>query len=209
MGDKDKRSAFTTVVMSDIENNTQEVVYNSYTLPLLFNDGTNMSKLIEKIEAVPDKGITIQNDIVFYDNTYESAEDTFEFVMITLNEDGESNTYSLADLIEDGYTITPFISADGGGGDSDFSTATVTFVMTNYEDGYSGDFDLINVNGDYINTLFTSSVASSSAQAVLYKGKAYTSVGDITSVEGNATLGDAEVEITGDCTINFTGHGMS
>lgn len=114
MSDKDKRSAFTTVVISDIENNTQEVVYNSFTLPLLMYNGHDMTKNIEKIEAVPNEGIMIQNDIIFYDNTYASANDTFGNVLITMHEVEGTSTHSLAELIEDGFTITPFID-DGGG----------------------------------------------------------------------------------------------
>lgn len=137
MGDKDKRSAFTTVVISDIENNTQEVLYNSYTLPLLFHDGNDMSKFIEKIEAVPDHGVTLQNDIVFYDNTFESVEDTFGYVLITLNNGEESVTLTLAELIAGGMTITPFISDDGGGGESsDFSTAKVTLINSTADNNH-------------------------------------------------------------------------
>jgi hypothetical protein len=106
--------------------------------------------------------------------------------------------------------ISELEAGGGGGGDSDFSTATVTFVMTNYANGYTGSFNIINVRGnnDILSSMFIVDTPSRSAQAVLYKGKAQTGSGDITSVEGNATLDDGDVEITGDCTIYFTGYGM-
>lgn len=209
MSDKDKRGAFTTVVISDIENNTQEVVYNSYTIPLLFYNGTNMSKLIEKIEAVPDKGIMIQNDIVFYESTYDSAEDTFEYVLITLNELEGSVTHSIAELIEDEFTLTPFINVGGG-----VKTAKVT--MTNrYGNAIYvacpciGGLDLDSADALY--EIATS--GEGSIDAILYKGKALLRALDASNPNVNPTYrleGDAEyddminaVVITGDCKVKF------
>ena len=209
MSDKDKRGAFTTVVISDIENNTQEVVYNSYTLPLLFYNGTNMSKLIEKIEAVPDKGIMIQNDIVFYDSTYDSAEDTFEYVLITLNELEGSITHSIAELIEDEFTITPFINVGGG-----VKTAKVTMTNSYGNAIYVvcpciGGLDLDSADALY--GLATSEEGR--IDAILYKGKALLRALDAEDPDGVVAYefeGDAEyddminaVVITGDCEVTF------
>lgn len=220
MSDKDKRSAFTTVVISDIENNTQEVMYNSYTLPLLFYNGTDMSKNIEKIEAVPDKGITIQNDIVFYDKTYEDANSTFEFVMITLNELEGTQTHSLAELIDDGFTITPFING-GGGGSSDFSTAKMT-VINNKTVTTVGDIQCDNcptVLAEYEELkggFYVEANSQSIIDVVLYKGHAHiyeiktgsAFVEDVNletevSLSGNAVYNDG-IDITGDCTISIS-----
>lgn len=90
-----------------------------------------------------------------------------------------------------------------GGGDSDFTTATVTV---------NGGGSSINVIAPYIdaddvlNTEFPLSAgASLEKTVVLYKGEVvmFCSDADVIAVTGNATIDDGMAIITGDCTVTF------
>ena len=92
----------------------------------------------------------------------------------------------------------------GGGGESDFSTAQVTFVNTNTVTGVP-----FICNDPEFNLLGTGGVAFQkdlpTLTVVLYKGHCYILGNDQLEISGNITYdSDAEVyDITGDCTITY------
>lgn len=97
---------------------------------------------------------------------------------------------------------------EGGGGSSDFSTATMTIVNGRVDTKLSVpcilDNEEFNMRGSATMSIFD----RSSCQVILYKGKAYviTSQADVESTGGNIEY-DADIQmyvVTGDCTITYT-----
>lgn len=94
----------------------------------------------------------------------------------------------------------------GGGGSSDFSTATLTITGTN-----RGFINVANVlvvpDYNLEGTNYQSALTDDALTVILYKGKAYAVAGStVQSVSGNITY-DSDMEwyvITGDCTVNFS-----
>lgn len=104
---------------------------------------------------------------------------------------------------------------EGGGGSSDFSTATVTFVQTSKDsDGGGGWTDITTIQSDDkltwiadFDTMYNVS-PTHTQEVVLYKGHAIGVAGGMDmNVSGNATYNSEteEIDITGDCTISYVG----
>ena len=120
---------------------------------------------------------------------------------ITITENGEDidvSEYALADVAVEG-------------GDSDLSTADVTFNrLTPNPDGGGGWSDICSIDDIYDSLIWASdfdSLNSNPVTVVLYKGHALGSaMGMNLAVSGNATWNSdtGELDITGDCTITYT-----
>lgn len=116
-------------------------------------------------------------------------------------------------------TVYPIGESGGGGGEeSDFSTATVTFLNSLGEgDRSSYDAACISVESDGIEVEVEAVARNAEVTFTvpLYKGKItipaeFMFVGDLDAdimpqVTGNAEFSNANLVITGDCTINAAG----
>lgn len=98
------------------------------------------------------------------------------------------------------------VNVEGGGGSSDFSTATMTITGTN-----RGFIHVANVlvvpDYNLEGANYQSSLTDDTLTVILYKGKAYAIAGGtVQSTSGDITY-DEEMEwyvITGNCTVNFS-----
>ena len=101
----------------------------------------------------------------------------------------------------------------GGGGSSDLSLATITFHMTNYEDGFAGNAAKIPIVLDYNGAKYIKvDYPVLESETVTYDvpasdGGLLVAVDDFISVTGNATTVGSDILVTGDCTINYEGYG--
>lgn len=117
--------------------------------------------------------------------------------------------------LQDIKNTIPNIDAGGGGGDSDFSTAEVTFTVVNtYGDAAVGIAILNNDMFGYVQGIAVEN--NETYSYVLYKGSQVVEAYDTAeiTVEGNAEIIDqreedgtyiADIQITGDCIIHLTG----
>lgn len=101
----------------------------------------------------------------------------------------------------------------GGGGDSDFTTAEVTFVRTAGASGSTAFWGAWahDKGGDSSMQNMFAPATDTTATLVLYKGKAMISPDDYRGITAMTATGNAEVDsqtydvsITGDCTITFS-----
>lgn len=121
----------------------------------------------------------------------------------------DNGTYDAADDLANGYSQV-VVNVEGGGGSSDFSTAEVTFVEDSKAEDGSNDCDLIAIltdrqGNELMEPLKHVSDDGDVVTAVLYKGHTYAYMSSVTSVSGNVTNNDGDLDITGDCTIHFIG----
>lgn len=92
----------------------------------------------------------------------------------------------------------------GGGGSSDFSTAQVTVTNDSYSP-FSMSTIIVVPELGLEGTYPTTDNLSSPFTIILYKGKAYIALNNVSSTSGNITQ-DADTGlyvITGDCSITF------
>ena len=98
-------------------------------------------------------------------------------------------------------------------GDSDYSTAEVTFVCesTGFEQGFWGAWAYDDGEHSSIQNYLFSESSTTTATVVLYKGKSVISPEDNKVIEAMSATGNAEVNsksfdvfITGDCTITYS-----
>jgi hypothetical protein len=126
--------------------------------------------------------------------------DIIDYVMHTPHNTNKAVLSSMLNQLTDG----------GGGGSSDFSTATVTIVNGDnaYVNGaFIGEDDYNQVEGEM--SMFYSPQASGANTLVLYKGQALLHVdavvasvaGDIERLGGEDSF---NYLVTGDCTITFS-----
>ena len=98
--------------------------------------------------------------------------------------------------------------SEGGGGSSDFSIANVTLINTaDRTQGGLGSVPHITDDEMSITSAFVRDANTRTVQVVLYKGTAFTwfEGSEITSYNGNITVDDTDLTITGDCSITFVG----
>ena len=113
----------------------------------------------------------------------------------------ENKTYS-----EDGVAYTSVtVNVEGGGGSSDFSTATVTTIdaPSNLHLPFLFIVDEYNIEGSSATSNYTT---GSPFTIILYKGKAYAPLEQVGSISGNIEYVEelSCYVITGDCTITFS-----
>ena len=119
------------------------------------------------------------------------------------------NTWSDGDILSaDKMNALEQAVASGGGGSSDFSTATVTVVNTGSGRSLNGAHALDD--GEDTGSVGSMGILASATMTflvILYKGVAWISAGNTTivSVSGSAEkLGSSMVMVTGDCTITIS-----
>lgn len=122
--------------------------------------------------------------------------DVIEYVMTTPHNTNRAVLSSMLNQLTEG----------GGGGSSDFSTATVTFRLTNAGDDIAAELDLvrIDIDDDTMHKTVAIYDAEEQHQIVLYKGLSVIDpMGNtvIKSVSGDAELSYGTVYAYGDCTV--------
>lgn len=103
----------------------------------------------------------------------------------------------------------------GGGGDSDFSTAEITFIIDSTDPNGGGSYSVAFLTNDELAVGENINFPDVTATIVLYKGSYIGSIAAMgLSVSGNIELSDirsedgwtfADMKITGDCTIHYIG----
>lgn len=118
----------------------------------------------------------------------------------------ENGTYDAITDGANGYSKVN-VNVEGGGGESDFSTAEVT-INNSASDSYI-DFSGIVIDNDTLVPMVSLSESASVLTVVLYKNIQHLTINadSITSISGNISGSMLDgFDVTGDCVINAVGY---